>query len=381
MSTKSMIYLDHNATTPVAPEVLESMLPYFTTEWGNPSSSYRFGSKLKSVLEQSREQVADLFGAHPMEVLFTSCGTESNNTAIHSALKSKPEKKHIITSAVEHSSVLNYCKTLEQEGYRVTYLPVDQDGILSLADLENAICDDTAVVSLMWANNETGVLFPVDGISKICAARAIPYHCDAVQAIGKLSINLKSLPIDYLSLTGHKLNAPKGIAALYVRRKTLFSPYFYGGHQERERRGGTENVPLIVGLGVAATLANQSLPNYAKTISPLRNLLETLILREISGTKINGKQDFRISNTTNINFEGIEAEAILILLDKNHVYASSGSACLAESDEPSHVIDAMRPKSNAARQSVRFSLGKDINRKDIEETVSLLKEITARLRN
>ncbi|MGD0224118.1 MAG: aminotransferase class V-fold PLP-dependent enzyme [Terriglobia bacterium] len=287
-----VIYLDHNATTPILPEVLEVMMPYLTTEWGNPSSSYKFGSKLKSVVETAREQVAELIGAHPLDVIFTSCGTESNNTAIAAALKANPAMRHIVTSQVEHSSVLNYCMALErgglcsggftppfaavdvarasrppsrerpapaargqdahataggtpalqERGYRVTYLPVDREGLLNLADLEAAITDETGVVSLMWANNETGVLFPVERIAEIC-------HCDAVQAAGKVEIDVRKIPADYLSLTGHKFHAPKGIGALYVRRKSPFSPLVYGGHRERNRRGGTESGPLVVGMG------------------------------------------------------------------------------------------------------------------------------------
>jgi len=220
-----MIYLDHNATTPVLPEVLDAMMPYLTTEWGNPSSAYKFGSKLKGVIETAREQVAELIGAQPREVIFTSCATESNNAAIHAALKANPNKGHIVTSAVEHSSVLNYCMALEKEGYRVTYLPVDRDGLLKLADLETAITDQTALVSLMWANNETGVLFPVKEVAEICRSRGVLCHCDAVQAAGKIGMDVRKLPVDYLSLTGHKFHAPKGIGALYVRRKTPISPY------------------------------------------------------------------------------------------------------------------------------------------------------------
>ena len=255
-----MIYLDYNATTPVLPEVLEAMMPYFTQDWGNPSSTYKFGYKLKSVIETVREHVADLIGAHPLEVIFTSCASESNNAAIHAALKAHPGKRHIVTSAVEHSSVLNHCMALDKEGYRVTYLPVDPDGLLKLADLESAITDETAIVSLMWANNETGVLFPVKEIAEICRSRSVLYHCDAVQTAGKLEINVQKTPIDYLSLTGHKFHAPKGIGALYVRRKTPVSPYVHGGHQERNLRGGTESVPLIVGMGKA--------PNWPASISP-----------------------------------------------------------------------------------------------------------------
>ena len=269
-----MIYLDHNATTPILPEVLEAMMPYLTTEWGNPSSAYKFGSKLKSVIETAREQVAELIGAHPMDVIFTSCATESNNAAIAAALKANPTKRQIVTSQVEHSSVLNYCMALEKEGYRVTYLPVDREGLLNLADLEAAITDETAVVSLMWANNETGVLFPVESIAEICRSRGVLYHCDAVQAAGKMEIDVRKIPADYLSLTGHKFHAPKGIGALYVRRKSPFSPLIYGGHQERNRRGGTESVPLIVGMGKAAELAREHLPDFEQKVRPLRDELE-----------------------------------------------------------------------------------------------------------
>lgn len=242
-----MIYLDHNATTPIAPEVLEAMMPYLTSEWGNPSSGYKFGARLKGVIEAARAQVAELIGASGREIIFTSFATESNNAAIHAALKANPGRRRIVTSAVEHSSVLNYCMALEKDGYRVTYLPVDRDGLLKLADLENAITDETAVVSLMWANNETGVLFPVEDIARTCETRNVPFHCDAVQAIGKLPVDVSKLPVNYLSLSGHKFGAPKGVGALYVHRKSPFTPYLHGGHQERGRRGGTENVALIAG--------------------------------------------------------------------------------------------------------------------------------------
>jgi cysteine desulfurase len=353
-----MIYLDYNATTPILPEVLDAMMPYLTSEWGNPSSTYKFGAKLKGVVEAAREQVANLIGAYAGEVIFTSCGTESNNTAIYAALKGTG-KRHIITSMVEHSSVLNYCKTLEREGYRVTYLPVDHEGLLKLADLEAAISDETAVVSLMWANNETGVLFPVKEIGEICRSHGVLFHCDAVQAAGKVEINMRNIPIDYLSITGHKLGAPKGIGALYVRRKIPFVPLINGGHQEKSRRGGTESVPLIVGLGKACELAKKKLQDYDKKVRPLRDALEDGILNSIPNTELNGHKTQRLANTTNITFHGIESEALLILLDQEGICASSGSACLADSDEPSHVIKAMKPDSTASRQVIRFSLGKE----------------------
>ena len=351
-----MIYLDHNATTPVLPEVFEAMRPYFTEQWGNPSSTYKFGAKLKTVIETARAQVAELIGAQSRDVIFTSCATESNNAAIHAALKANPSKRHIVTSAVEHSSVLNYCMALEKDGYRVTYLPVDRDGLLKLADLENAITDETAVVSLMWANNETGVLFPVKEIGEICRARGVLFHCDAVQAAGKIEIDVRKVQADYLSLTGHKFNAPKGVGALYVRRKSPFSPFIIGGHQERNLRGGTECVPLIVGMGKAAELARKHLPGYEKKVRPLRDALEEGILSSIPKTELNGHKTQRLANTTNITFHGIESEALLLLLDQAGICASSGSACLADSDEPSHVVKAMKPESTASRQMIRFSL-------------------------
>ena len=316
-----VIYLDHNATTPILPEVLQAMMPYLTTDWGNPSSAYKFGARLKSVIETAREQLAELIGAHPMDVVFTSCATESNNAAIAAALKANPAKRHIVTSQVEHSSVLNYCMALEREGY-----------------------------------NETGVLFPVERIAEACRSRGVLYHCDAVQAAGKVKIDVRKMQADYLSLTGHKFHAPKGIGTLYIRRKAPFKPYVYGGHQERNRRGGTESVPLIVAMGKAAELARKRLPDYERKVRPLRDELEEGMLNSVPETELNGHKAQRLANTTNITFHGIESESLLILLDKEGICASSGSACLADSDEPSHVIKAMKPESAASRQMIRFSL-------------------------
>jgi len=375
-----MIYLDYNATTPVLPEVLDAMMPYFTTEWGNPSSTYKFGYQIKSAIEKAREQVAVLIGAHPMEVIFTSCATESNNAAINAALKANPSKRHIVTSAVEHSSVLNYCMALEKEGYRVTYLPVNRDGLLTLADLENAITEETAVVSLMWANNETGVLFPVKEIAEICQTRGVLYHCDAVQAAGKVNVDLRNLSINYLSLTGHKFHAPKGIGAMYVKRKTPISPYMHGGHQERNQRGGTESVPLIVGMGKAAELARKHLPDYDQKVRPLRDALEEGILERVVNTELNGDKNHRLANASNISFQGIQSEALLILLDKEGICASSGSACLADSDEPSHVIRAMKPESAASRQMIRFSLDRSTTAGEIGLALEGLRGATVALR-
>jgi len=375
-----VIYFDHNATTRVLPAVREAMLPYFGDEWGNPSSSYRFGSKLRGVVEKAREQVAEFLGASAREILFTSCATESNNAAIHAALKANLQKRHVVTSAVEHSSVLTYCRALEEEGVRVTYLPVDRDGLLRLADLKNAITDQTAIVSLMWANNETGVLFPVEEIAQVCKARGVLFHCDSVQAAGKVAVDVQKLPVDYLSVTGHKFHAPKGIGALYVRRKAPFSPLIHGGHQERGLRGGTESVPLLVGIGKGADLARKHLAGYDAKVRPLRDELEQGILGSIAGTELNGHPTQRLANTTNITFHGIESEALLILLDQAGLCASAGSACLADSDEPSHVVKAMKPQGNASRQMIRFSLGLENTAKEVEAAIDAVKRATQALR-
>lgn len=365
-----MIYLDHNATTPLRPEVFEVMRPFLTERWGNPSSSYAFGSKLKSVIEEARGYVATLIGASAREIVFTGSATESNNTALLAALQADPAKRHIVTSAIEHSAVLNHTIFLEKIGYRVTRLPVDRDGLLDPAALAAAITPETAVVSLMWANNETGVIFPVAEIAALCQKRGARFHCDAVQAVGKLPVDLKRVPIDYLSLSAHKLGGPKGVGALFVRKGAPFAPHLHGGHQERGRRGGTENVAGIAGLGRAAELAHKELPGYAAAVQPLRNRLETELLARISSAERNGHATQRLPNTTNLTFHGIESEALLLLLDQAGLCASAGSACLADSDEPSHVVRAMKPDGAASRQMVRFSLGLGSTAADIERAVA-----------
>lgn len=374
-----MIYLDHNATTPVEPEVFAAMEPYFRKEWGNPSSSYRFGSNLKSALETARGQVAELIGASPSEVIFTSGGTESDNAALHAVLHANPAKRHLITSAVEHSAVLSYCRAMEALGFRITYLPVDREGLLSLTELESAISPDTAGVSLMWANNETGVLFPVAEIAELCRARDVLFHCDAVQAIGKIAIDVRKVPVDYLAITGHKIGAPKGVGALYVRRKAPFLPFIVGGHQERQRRGGTESVPLIAALGAAAAVSRVKLPHYDATVRPLRDAFERKLLTALPGVEGNGHLAQRLANTTNVHFPGIENEALLLLLDQAGICASSGSACLADSPDPSHVIAAMK-SGPAARQSIRFSLGVDNTLGEIDEAITAVQHSAEGLR-
>jgi len=370
-----MIYLDYNATTPVLPEVKEAILPFLVEEWGNPSSSYRFGSKLKSVLERARESVAELVGARSSrEIIFTSGGTESNNAAIHSAILSRPEKRHIITSQVEHSSVLTYCRFLEKHhNYKVTYLPVDREGLISLQDMEDAMSEDTVVVSLMWANNETGVLFPIDEIGARCKKRNVLFHCDGVQVVGKIPLTLKHASIDYLSLTGHKLGAVKGCGALYVQRNASFIPFCHGGHQEKGRRGGTESVPLLVGLGVAAEVARKKVFDYEAKVRPLRDFFEKKVFEAYPDSELNGHHLLRLPNTSNFHFPLVSAEALLLLLDREGIYASSGSACLADSPDPSHVIAAMKV-GLASSQSIRFSIGTKTTKDELETTADFLKK-------
>ena len=310
MSEDRIYYFDNNATTRVAPEVVEAMLPFLTRNWGNPSSAYKFGQQVAKDVDEARAKVAALIKAEPKEVVFTSCGTESNNAAIHSALKSNPNKRHVITTAVEHSANINYGEFLQKQGCEVTYLPVESDGSLDLHLLEKAIRPDTAIVSVMWANNETGVLFPIEEVAAICRSKGVRCHTDAVQASGKLKIDVKSLGVDFLSLSAHKLHAPKGTGLLYVRRRTPFQPYVIGGPQERGRRGGTENVVHIVAFGRAAELAVERLHEEGTRVRAMRDRLESTILSTIPNTIRNGAKEPRLPNTSNLAFEFIEAEAV-----------------------------------------------------------------------
>jgi cysteine desulfurase len=382
-----MIYLDHNATTPLDSEVFEAMRPYFLEHWGNPSSTYHFGSETKAALEMARSAVAVLLNAPSQrDLIFTAGATEANNAAIQAALRANLSKRHIITSAVEHSAVLAPCRDLESNhGYSVTYLPVNREGLLSLTDLENALeenANNTALVSLMWANNETGVLFPVHRIAEICRARGVSYHCDAVQAVGKLpTVDVRRAPVDYLSLSGHKFHGPKGVGALYIRRDAPWTPLLHGGHQERGRRGGTENVPLIVGLGKAAERAKQQVTSYGDGVSRLREKLEAGLLASVMGAERNGDPNERLPNTANFTFPGVESEALLLLLDQEGICASSGSACLADSPDPSHVLAAMKPDEESAHQSIRFSLNTTNTDKEIIATVEAVRNSCNLLRN
>ncbi len=374
------IYLDNNATTAVAKEVVNEMLPMLTENYGNPSSMYKFAYKAAKKVNQARERVAALLGANVDEIVFTSCGTESDSTAIWAAIRSNPDKRHIITSRVEHPAVKNLCEYLGQNGYKTTFVPVDSKGRLDTDFLYKNLTDDTAIVSIMWANNETGVIFPVEEIAEKCKNRGIVFHTDAVQAVGKIPINLENSAIDMLSLSGHKLHGPKGVGALYVRKGTKFSPFLMGGHQEKGRRAGTENTASIVALGKAAQLAGRYMEKENKEVKELRDYLESEILRRIPDSVVNGDRENRLPNTTNISFEYIEGESILLMMDEFGICASSGSACTSGSLEPSHVLRAMGVPFTAAHGSVRFSLSIYNTKEEIDYVVDKLPAIVARLR-
>lgn len=380
MPDQPVYYFDNNATTRVAPEVIEAMLPFLTEQWGNPSSAYSFGHEVGRHLDKTRGNLAELIHAEPRELIFTSCGTESTNAAIHSALSTRPERRHIVTTAVEHSATLKYCAFLEKRGYQVSVLEVNSDGALDLGLLERSIRPETAVVSVMWANNETGVLFPVAEVAEICRRKGVLCHTDAVQAAGKIPIDVKELGVDFLSLSGHKLYAPKGIGLLYVKRHTKFQPYIIGGGQERGRRGGTENVAGMVAFGKAAELAVANLAEETTRVRALRDKLEAGILKGTSGTSRNGPAEPRLPNTTNISFRGVEAEGILMLLDQAGICASSGSACTTGSLDPSHVLTAMGCSATRARASVRFSLGIYNTEAEVDYLLDRLPPIVEKLR-
>ncbi len=351
--------MDNNATTSVAPEVVEEMMPFLTEFYGNPSSMYSFAGKVGEALKLARKRVADLLGAEPEEITFTSCGTESDSTALLSALQTYPEKRRIVTTRVEHPAVKNLCDSLDTltgHKHRITRLKVDDQGVLDMAEYEAALTDDTAIVSVMWANNETGVIFPIAKMAKMAKDRGILFHTDAVQAVGKVPINLKELDVDFLSLSGHKLHAPKGVGVLYVKRGTIFTPFLTGGHQERGRRAGTENVASIVGLGKACELAALKMEDENSRVRKLRDKLEAGLLASIPNSLLNGHKTDRLPNTCNISFEYVEGEAILLHMNRYNICASSGSACTSGSLEPSHVLRAMGVPFTAAHGSIRFSL-------------------------
>jgi cysteine desulfurase len=373
------IYLDNNATTRVADEAREAMLPYLTDLYGNPSSMHTFGGQIHRSIETAREEVAALINAEPEEILFTSCGTESDNTAIMSGLETSG-KRHIITTRVEHPAVLNFCRTMAKRGYSVTFLPVDKLGRLDPEDLEKAITDDTAIVSMMYANNESGVIFPIEKLCNIARSNGVLFHSDAVQAVGKIPVDVKKIPFDMLSISGHKIHAPKGVGALYVRKGTRFSPYIIGGHQEKGRRSGTENVASIAALGKVCGTAIENIDIERTRVAKLRDRLEQGLLDTCPDARVNGETENRLPNTTSISFEYVEGEAILLRLNEFNICASSGSACTSGSLEPSHVLRAMGVPFTAIHGSVRFSLSRYTTDEEIDIVLEKMPGIIKELR-
>ena len=380
MSDETLYYFDNNATTCVAPEVVEAMLPYLTEQWGNPSSAYSFGNRVGEAVAEAREKVAALINADPREIIFTSCGTESNNATLNSALLTQPGKRHLVTTAVEHSANIKFGQMHEKRGGEVSWIPVDRAGQIDVHELQEAIREDTAAVSVMLANNETGVVFPIEEIAAICRIKSVPFHTDAVQTAGKLKLDVKAMGVDFLSLSAHKLHAPKGIGLLYVRQGVPWQPYVIGGGQESGRRGGTENVAYIVAFGKAAELAMASVENDVDRIRTLRDRMENVIMESIPGVTRNGAKEPRLPNTSNLNFADCEAEAILLLLDREGICASSGSACTTGSLAPSHVLIAMGVPPDQALSSVRLSLSKYSTDAEVDHLLETLPPIIEKLR-
>ena len=380
MAEDEFIYLDNNATTPLDPEVIEEMLPFLTTYYGNPSSGYAFAAKARKAVDVARQQLAALLGCEPSEIVFTSGGTESNNAVIASALQFEPRGRHVVASAVEHSAVLRPCQDLAKRGCVVTFLSVDQHGNVDLAELEAAIRPGTTLVSMMWANNETGVLFPVEKIAELCRQKGVLFHTDAVQAVGKIPICLRDTAINFLSLSAHKFHGPKGVGALYVNRRTRFNALVAGGGQENGRRGGTENVASVVGLGKAAQLASEYLADGKCSVRSMRDRFEKSVLETVRGASVNGAGALRIPNTSSLSFEGIESSSALLLLDRQSICCSAGSACRTGSQEASHVLRAMNPNGDGARRSLRFSFGRFNTEAEIDRAIGTVPKVIEKLR-
>lgn len=375
-----IIYLDNNATTQLDPAVVEEMLPFLTNCYGNPSAGYRFGIEVRKAVDLGRARIAALLGCEPSEIVFTSSGTEANNAAINSAVQFEPRGKHIVTTAVEHSAVLRPCQELEKRGAEVTFLRVDQNGEIDLTEVEKAIRPNTAIVSMMWANNETGVLFPVEKIAEICREKRVLFHTDAVQAAGKIAIRLRDSAINFLSLSAHKFHGPKGIGVLYANKRSLFSSSIIGGSQENARRAGTENVASIVALGKAAERAAECLSDEATHVRTMRDRFENGILEKVSSASVNGAGAERLPNTSNFSFDGIESGAALMLLDRHNVCCSAGSACRTGSGEGSHVLRAMHGDGERARGSLRFSFGRFNSKADVDKGLEIVPQVIEKLR-
>jgi cysteine desulfurase len=380
ISDEELIYLDNNATTQIDPAVLEEMLPFLQKFYGNPSSGYRFGSQVRQAIDRARERLANLLGCDPSEIVFTSCGTESNNAAIDSALQFEPRNKHIVASAVEHSAVRRHCEDLAKRGCEVTFLGVDQDGNIDLAELQNAIQPQTSIISLMWANNETGVLFPIEKIAQICREKRILFHTDAVQVVGKIPICLRESSINFLSLSAHKFHGPKGVGALYISKKSRFRPSIIGGGQENGRRAGTENVASIVALGKAAERAVECITEEQERVRAMRDRFENAILEKVNSVAINGARAPRLFNTSSISFAGIDSQAVLMLLDRHRICCSAGSACRTGSIESSHVLRAMQLSDERARGALRFSFGRFNTHSELEQAIEIVPQVIEKLR-
>jgi len=378
------LYFDYNATTPVLPEVLEAMMPFYAGVYGNPSSIHHFGQQARSAVEQARSQVARLLNCRPNEVVFTGGGTEADNLAILGAVRAAPPRgngtKHVITTRIEHHAVLNACEALEKEGVEVTYLPVDSSGVIDLDDLGRALRPETLLVTVMLANNEIGTIQPVAEAAAIARQHGALMHTDAVQAAGKLPLDVKALGVDLLTISGHKLYAPKGVGALFVRRNTRLQPLTFGGRHERDRRPGTENVPGIVALGRAAELAGQSLAAESTRLSRLRDRLERGLLARVDEAAVNGDPARRVYNTSNIHFDYVEGEALVIALDLKGVACSTGAACSSGAMEPSHVLTAIGLRPDQARASLRFSLGKHSTEEEVDRLLEIVPDVVSRLR-
>lgn len=375
-----VVYLDNNATTKPAPQVVDAMVPYLIEWYGNPSSVHRFGQRARRTIDEARAQVAGAVGCAESELLFTGGGTEAINTTIRGLLAARAPRRRIVTSAVEHSATRELCAQLAKEGAEIVEIPVDREGTLDLDRLCASVDEQTALVTLLWANNETGVLFPVDRVAEICRSARVPFHCDGTQAVGKIPVDVKAVGVDAMSFAAHKFHGPKGVGAIFVRRGVRIRPLIIGGPQERSRRGGTENVPGIVGMGTAAELAVKSLAEMSR-VAELRDRLEQQILAAIDDTHVNGRTDQRLPNTTNIGFARLEAEAILLLLSEQGICASAGAACSSGSLEPSHVLRAMAIDDRIAHGAIRFSLSRYTTPDEIDRTMQVLPGVIGRLRS
>ena len=380
ISREQIIYLDNNATTQLDPAVLEEMLPFLTEYYGNPSSGYSFGRQVRQAIDRARERVAALLGCEPVEIVFTSCGTESNNAAVNSALQLDPGRRHVVTTAVEHSATRRHCETLSKRGASATVVPVNSEGNLDLDELENAITPQTAMITVMWANNETGVLFPVEKIAEIARRKRVLFHTDAIQTVGKIPIQLANSTINSLSLSAHKLHGPKGVGVLYVNRRSAFKPLLIGGSQENNRRAGTENVASIVALGKAAECAGAALAEEAARVRAMRDRFETAVLEKVPDSFVNGDLGARLPNTSNLSFTGIESDAALVMFDRHHLCCSAGSACRTGSVEASHVLRAMNLSAERTRGSMRFSFGRFNTEAEVDRALEIIPAVIARLR-